>query len=152
MLINTAVPPDRLTAAINSGAAPHLRPIFIAVHDAGVGFAIVAQNSGPFDFPPNRPTILVLGDDMLESLGPKAFHETSLKRFVKRCRGAVIVASEPIVVAYASAAATAAGLRFDMVIVETRPEHEADWKNALDAINPNLAYILCSVKPEGGVQ
>jgi hypothetical protein len=89
---------------------------------------------------------------MFESCGPKAFHQESLFRFVARCRGAVIVACEPVPVAYGSAARTAAELRQDVIIVETRPEHEADWKAALDAINPNLGYILCGVKPTGGVQ
>jgi hypothetical protein len=149
MLINSVVPRSRLDAAIESGLGTHLRPIWIAVRDAGVACGIVPQGGEAFDPPEDKPTIIIIGDDMLESLGPIAFHQPSLKRFVKRCRGAVIVACEPLLVAYATAAATAAGLRFNVVIVETRPEHEADWKQALDAINPDLNYILCSVRPEG---
>ena len=149
MLINTAVPRENLTAVINSGLGAHLRPIWIAVRDAGIACCIVPQGGEPFDPPEDRPTIVILGDDMLESLGPAAFHGPSLTSFVRRCRGAVIVACEPVPLAYATAAGTAAGLRFNIVIVETRPEHEADWKHALDAINPDLNYILCSVRPEG---
>ena len=151
MFINTAVPRARLTTAIEVGPA-YLRPIMVAVRDAGVGFGIVAQDSGPFDFPSNRPTIVILGDDLWESKGPNAFHQKSLRRFVKRCRNAVIMACEPLPVAYAAAAATAAGFLRDVIIVETQPRHEADWKAALDAINPDLNYIICTVKPAVGVQ
>jgi hypothetical protein len=150
-IINTAVPRSRLTTAINTGPS-YWRPIWTAVRDAGVGLCIIPQGGQPFDLPTNRPTILVIGDDMFESKGPQAFLYESLCRFVRRCRRAVIVASEPIPSAYASAAEAAAGLRQDVIIVETRPEHEADWKNTLDVINPDLAYLLCLVKPAGGVQ
>jgi hypothetical protein len=151
MIINTAVPRERLTSVIDSGLGSHLRPIWIAVRDAGVACCIVPQGGEAFDPSEDKSTIVIIGDDMLASLGPKAFHETSLKRFVKRCRGAVIVACEPVPLAYAAAASVAA-LCANVVIVETRPRHEADWKAALDAINPDLNYIICTVKPEGGVQ
>jgi hypothetical protein len=149
LIINASVPRENLTAVIDSGLGLHLRPIWIAVRDAGVACCIVPQGGEPFELPEGKPTIVILGDDMLQSLGPSAFHRPSLKRFVKRCRGAVVVACEPVPLAYAVAAGTAASLGFNIVIVETRPEHEADWKNALDAINPDLSYIFCSVPPEG---
>lgn len=152
MIVNTAVPRRRLTAAINGSAGQHFRPIWLAVRDSGVAFCVVPQGGEAFDPPAGRPTIALIGDDMLVSRGPAAFHRPSLDRFVRRCRGAVIVACEPLRVAYASAAAVAAGLRLNVIIVETRPEHEADWKATLDGINPSLGYILCTVRPEGGVQ
>jgi hypothetical protein len=109
------------------------------------------QGEQPFDPPTNRPTILLIGDDVHEAKGPRAFHQDSLRNFVNRSMGAVIVTCEPPLVAYAAAAGLAA-LGKDVIIVETRPEHEADWKAALDAINPDLAYLLCLVKSAGGVQ
>jgi hypothetical protein len=147
MLINTAVPRERLTSVIDSGIGAHLRPIWIAIRDAGIACCIVPQGNEPFDPPENKPTVLILGDDMVEALGPPAFHGPSLKRFIKRCHGAVLVACEPMPVAYEAAAATAAGLCVNIAIVETRSNQEAAWKAALDAINPDLAYIHCRVRP-----
>jgi hypothetical protein len=129
----------------------YLRPIFIAVRDAGVAFCMVAQCEEPFDPPKNGPTIVLIGDDTRESKGPRAFHQDSLRNFVRRSTGAVIVSCEPPLVAYAAAAALAA-MGKDVIIVETRTEHEASWKSELDAINPDLHYILCLVDPTGGVQ
>jgi hypothetical protein len=149
-IINLAVPRDRITKVLDQGRAPHLQPLMIAVRDGGIGLCVVPQGNEPFDPPTNRPTVVILGDDMLEAKGPAAFHRRSLILFVRKCRGAVIVASEPIVAAYAAAAAMAVA-GFNAVIVETQPRHEADWKAALDAANPDLTYIIATVKPAGGV-
>jgi hypothetical protein len=90
-----SVPRSRLTAAIDTGPS-YWRPIWTAVRDAGVALYIVPQGGEPFDPPMNRPTIVVIGDDMFESKGPRAFHRKSLRRFVKRCHRAVIVACEAL--------------------------------------------------------
>jgi hypothetical protein len=82
---------------------------------------------------------------------PQAVHQDSLRKFVNRCGGAVIYSGEPPEIGYALAAARAAQWRQDVIIVETCARHEADWKHALDAINPNLAYFLWLVKPVEGI-
>jgi hypothetical protein len=145
-IVNMSVPRNRLTSAIDNGPS-YLRPIMLAVRDAGVLMCVVPQGNEPFDTPEDKPTILILGDDMIEALGPPAFHRPSLNRFVKRCHGAVLVACEPLPLAYGAAATTAAGLCVNIAIIETRPNQEAAWKTALDAINPDLAYIHCRVQP-----
>jgi hypothetical protein len=150
-IVNMSVPRDRLTMAIDNGPS-YLRPIMLAVRDGDVSLCVVPQGGEPFEPPHNKSAIVLIGDDMFESQGPAAFHNPSLVRFVRRSRGAVIVACEPLLVAYASAASVAAGLQQDVVIVETRPRHEADWKAALDAANPGLNYILCTTEPAGGIQ
>jgi hypothetical protein len=150
-LINIAAPHSRLTTAIDT-VSPHWRPILTVVRDAGVALCMVPHGGHRFDPPRDKPTILVMDDDALESKGPGAFHHESLRRFVQHCRHAVIVACEALPVAYAAAALAAGGLRQDVILVETRGEYEADWKATLDAINPDLAYLLCLVKPAGGVQ
>lgn len=149
-IVNMAVPRDRLTFAIDNGPE-HWRPLMVAVRDAGVSLCVVSQGGEAFRPPSDRPALVLMGDDMHTSQGPDAFHKSSLVRFVRRCSSAVIVASAPLVVAYAAAAAVAAGLRQNVIIVETRPEHEADWKAALDAIKPTLSFILCTVEPAGGL-
>jgi len=150
-IINLAVPRDRITQAMEQIHAPHLRPLMIAVRDGGIGLCVVPQGKEPFDPPRNRPTVTIMGDDMLEAKGPNAFHRCSLIRFARRCSGAVIVACSPLVEAYASAAATAVGLGHDVIIIETRPRFEADWKTAIETANPDIAFIIATVKPDGGV-
>jgi hypothetical protein len=150
-IINLSVPRDRITNVLDQVHAPHLRPLMIAVRDYGIELCVVPQGKEPFDPPGNRPTVLIVGDDMFEAKGPTAFHRPSLVRFVKRCRAAVIVAAEPVVPACA-AAATMAAIGLSAIIVETQPEHEADWKAALDAINPDLDHVLCTTRRFGGVQ
>jgi hypothetical protein len=146
-----AVPRSRLTAAID--AAPlHLRPIFVAIRDAGVACCVIPHGGQSFDPPTSHPTIVLIDDDMDETKGPQDFHQESLRNFVKRCAPAMLVTCEPPPTAYAAAAAMAALLNYDVIIIETRPEHEANWKAALDAINPDLAWLLCLVEPAGGVQ
>jgi hypothetical protein len=150
-IYNVVVPPSRLTAAIKD-APLHLRPIFTAMRDAGVGFCLIPHGRQPFDPPTNIPIIMLIDDDVDETKGPQDFHQESLRSFVKRCTGATLVTCEPPLAAYAGAATVAALLRRDLIIVETRTEHVAAWKAALDAINPDLALVLCLVEPAGDVQ
>jgi hypothetical protein len=124
----------------------------MAVRDAGVAVCVVPQGGQLFDPPTGRPTIVLIEDDMHEAKGPQGFHQESLRSFVKRCTPAMLVTCEPPPAAYTAAAALAALLNYDVIIIETRPEHEANWKTALDAINPDLAWLLCLVEPAGGVQ
>jgi hypothetical protein len=149
-ILNISAPRSRLTWAIDNSPA-HLRPIMIAVRDCGVSLCLVPQGKLRFDPPSNRPAIVLIGDDMHDAKGPNGFHRRSLVRFARRCSGAVIVACSPLVEAYASAAATAAGLRLNVLLVETRPQFEADWKAAIEAANPDIAFIIATVKPEGSV-
>jgi hypothetical protein len=140
---------ERFMTALNT-SPDHLWDIFKTATRAGVQYRLAPLGGRPFHARKNQPTIFVICDDVPESKGPEAVHRNSLQKFVKRCTGAVIVSSEPRVVAYAAAAARAAESGGqDVIIVETRAEHEADWKHALDAINPNLCfrYFLCPVEP-----
>ena len=144
---------ERFKNALNT-SPDHLWDIFRAASAAGVQYRLAPLDGKPFHARANQPTIFVICDDVPESKGPGAIHQDSLQKFVKRCTGAVIVSSEPRVVAYAAAAARAAESGGqDVIIVETRAEHEADWKDALDAINPDLRfrYFLSPVEPAGGV-
>jgi len=133
----------RRTTAIPS----FYRPIHAAVRNADVHFGMVPQGGKPFSPCTNRPQILLICEG-----SPQAVHQDSLRNFVKRCTGAVIYSGEPPEIGYALAAARAAQWRQDVIIVATCAEHEADWKHALDAINPDLAYFLWLVGPVGGVQ
>jgi hypothetical protein len=149
-IINLSVPRHRITSAMGQIHAPHLRSLLTAVRDYGIGLCVVPQGKEPFDPPTNRPHVTIVGDDMFEAKGPAAFHRRSIIRFARRCKGAVIVACSPIERPYACAAASAVGLGHDVILIETRPTFEADWKTFLEAANRDLAFIIATVKPEGG--
>ena len=144
------VPRSRLTAAIESGPV-HYRTIMRMVRDHGVSLAIVAQGGGSFNPPRANPHILIVGDDMQQAKGPSAFHAGSLRRYIKRCRMAVIVSCEPVARAYALAALYTAGKRKDSILVETRPEFEADWKDFIEAANREISFVIATVEGQGGV-
>jgi hypothetical protein len=140
-LCNVVVPRERFAAIIDACPA-YLSPILEVVRDDGVAFLVISHGGLPFDLPTNIPVILLISDHIPEAKGPQAFHQVSLRGFVARCTGAVIVPRKPPPGAYYMAALLAAGARQDVVIVETRPEYEANWKAALDAINPDLDHSL----------
>ena len=142
---------DQLTAAIASGRAPHLRPIFEACRDYGIAWATVPQKAGKFTIPTGRPAIVILGDDMHEALGPGGFHARSLRRFVATCEAAVIVSCAPDVRLYEAAASMPVVARRNAVLIETRIEREAEWLGFLQDVNPIIRLLLGTVKPEGAV-
>jgi hypothetical protein len=140
-----AVPRSRLDFAVQHGK--HLTPIYEAARDFGCLLAMVPQGAGHFDPPPaGRPAIIILGDDLDQALGPSAFDEQSLRRLLKGVRLAAVVACEPLPRIYATAARHAVLLRKNVVIVETRPEHEIAWVNLIRSIAPDAAFLLGSVK------
>lgn len=141
---------DRLTAAVETGPI-HYRTIMRMVRDHGISLAIVAQGIGSFNPPRSNPHILIVGDDLHQAKGPSAFHAGSLRRYIKRCRVAVIVSCEPVAQAYAMAALCTGGQRKDSILVETRPEFEADWKDFIEAANRKISFVIATVEGQGGV-
>ncbi len=136
-----------LDYAIESGRAQHLEPLLRAVRDGGCAFLMVTQHAGAFPMPPKRrPSILVIGDDLNEALGPAAFHAPSLRRYVRSCGYAVVVSCEPLPHAYLAAAAFAITQRRNVVLVETRPEREIEWVRLLQETKPGLPILLAIVK------
>ena len=121
---------------------PHQKPIWKAVLN-GCTYVSVIQGDGAFKIPTKRPVVMVVGDDLHASKGPRAFHKRSLEAYLSRCMGAAIVSSEATVEAYAPLALQAIGLRHDVVIVETQPEHEDEWVALLERAAP-LASVLLS--------
>ena len=144
------IPRDRLTAAVDHGPE-HLRAIYWAVRDGGIGFATISQRAGRFDLPRDRPIVAILGDDMDKALGPAAFHRKSVRRFAARCRTASIVSCAPLLPLYAAPALAAMGLGLSGLIVETQPLFESDWADLILEANPTIALLIGTVKPEGGI-
>lgn len=150
-ILNESVPIKRLSAAIESGRAGYMLPILEAVRDFGCGWATIPQRAGRFEIPTGRPTIGIVGDDSLEALGLAAFHRKSLRRFVGTCAGGVLVSCAPELRLYAAAAVVAAERRRNAVLIETRPEREAEWLEFLNEANPTMRLVVGTVRPAGGV-
>ena len=142
----------RLSRAIESGRAPHLRPILVAVRDFGCGWATVPQRAGRFDIPEGRPNIVVIGDDATEALGIAGFHRKSLRRFLRTCGAVVVVSCDPQTVFYAAAATTAVERRQNTVVIETRLSHEAEWVALAQAEAPEASFLVGTVRPETGAR
>ena len=144
----TGASPDVLATAF-AYAAPHLRHPLLAVRDHGCRFMLAAQSSERFTVPQDRPAIVIIGDDLSAALGPAGFHAESLRSYLARCSGAVIVPRVPLPEAYAHACDLAVRLRRDVVIIETRPEREAEWYGFLQAVHPTIQIALATMKPAG---
>jgi hypothetical protein len=146
------VPKGRLTDGIENGS-DYLRPLLLAVRDHGCAFAIVPQGRQVFEIPFDRPTMVLIGDDFEQALGPSGFHRASLKRTIRRINAAVIVSSAAHVVPYATAAAHAVGFGRHVVIVETLLKFEQAWISFVERYHPEgISTLVSTVRPDVGVQ
>jgi hypothetical protein len=129
--------------------APWLEPIAEALR-CGCGLLIATQHVGPFRLPrePLKPTIAVIGDDILEALGPDpdAFHLPSLRRLLRAAAGVALISSGPEPIVYRAAADKAVVLRRHVVIIETRIEQEIPWLAFIRKTAPKHPVLLGTVK------
>ena len=149
---NLCVSRDSITQAIAKSTAYHLHPLMVAVRDHGCQLSVVTQSAERFTPPSLKPTILPIGDDLDQALGPNAFHQKSLRRFIRRAQSAVIISCAPLTSAYAAGATAAVIARRDALIVETRLEHEESWRRFIVGISPNIRMLIATVKSPGGLQ
>lgn len=129
-------------------APPCWRPLYRALVEQKIGWVQVSQGSGPFHVASARPTFLYLGDDMHTALGPAAFHEGSVRDFMRRCSAFVVVSAGSNVEPYRFAAETAGLQRRNVILVETRPSQETAWIEYLRSINSTAFAMICTVRPE----
>jgi hypothetical protein len=138
--------PVQAAFEIEHGVCPaYLVPVMLAVLDRGCGFGIVRARA-PWRMPSDRPVIVTLGDDGdAETIaGSARFHLQSIRRFSKTCRAAFIIATAPVAKLYAAAAAEAAIGRHNVIVVETKLRHAADWVEVLQKANPRIAITLAT--------
>jgi hypothetical protein len=141
--------PVQAAFEIENGVCPaYLVPIVLAVLDHGCGFGTVVARA-PWHMPTDRPVIVTVGDNMNVTVGPNAFHFPSVRRFARTCHTAFIIATAPVPKLYAAAAAEAAIGRHNVIVVETRLRHEADWVEVLQKANPRIAITLSTCPTEG---
>ncbi len=130
----------------------HLLPIMTAVRDYGIAFAEILQDDGPVSFHFDRPNIILLGNDLHEGKGPPAFHEETLRAILDSVSRVIIVACDAQPRFYALAATRAAIYREHVLIIETLPQHEADWCTLIQKRRTSLPIVLCSIPTTSGLQ
>ena len=135
----------RLGAAIDA-AAPHLRPVLLAVRDHRVGMLFVGQDAGAFSIPTKnaRPAVVRIGDDLERSVGPEGFHMPSVRRMIRACSAFTVVSSEPTPEIYAAGTAVAVGGK-NAAIIETRLAHEFQWVTLIQKLAPGRPILLSTV-------
>lgn len=137
----------RLTEALETAPA-YLRAVLLGVRDHRVGLLIVSQGSGPFAVPAKpkrRAAVVMVGDDMVLSMGPEGFHQPSIRRTIQACRAFAVVSSAATTDVYANMTAFAVGGR-NAMIVETRLEHEFQWVTLIQKLAPGRPLIISTVK------
>jgi hypothetical protein len=148
-MINIPSNTARLTDAMEVAPA-HLKPVIQIVSLNLAGLLFVGQSDEPFRVPadPKRPAIIIIGDDLDRAVGPQGFHLPSLRRAIRGCTAFAVVSCEPLRHVYATIAGTAALSRDNVMLIETRPEHEIAWANLIRKLKPRANLILAVV--EGG--
>ncbi|MGL4961005.1 MAG: hypothetical protein ACRC67_07215 [Inquilinus sp.] len=143
----------RIEQAMAHPGAEHLRPIFAAVRDLGVGLLLVRQVKPPemppvFELLTDRPSIVLIGDDLHEAFGPAGFHDASLQALVRSARAATIISSGTVTPAYSAMALAPLLTGGNAIVVETQLPQEHAWVEKLNEINPALPVLISTV--EGG--
>jgi hypothetical protein len=143
---------DQTIDELRAIGGDHLLPIMTAVRDYGIAFAQILQEGGPVSFSFDRPTIILLGDDLHEAKGPAAFHEETLHAVLDKVSRVIIIACDAQPRFYTLVAIRAAIDRQHVLIIETLPQHEADWSTLIQKHRTGLPIVLCSIPTTSGLQ
>ena len=135
---------DDWTKILEHGATPrHMLPVVAAVRDYRLALVQIGDDTSvkvPKDIE-RRPILVIVGDDTDQSRGPAAFHEKSLRRFIRECKNVVLHCAEALPEHYAYAARSAVTERRCLVI-ESRPAHEVEWMAFVRQANPTAHVLL----------
>lgn len=137
------IPRARLVKLSRTGSV-HLRPIYAAMLNPGIGFLVVGRTSGPFAVESRGGFVGLIADDTDRSLGPAGFHRKSIRRLAAQPRSITLISSDIVPDLYAAAAALAVA-GFCTIIVETKPEQEAAWLDLLKVAAPQANMLVCTV-------
>lgn len=137
---------DRLNVVMDN-LPPHLRSLLVAVRDHRVAFMFIPQNFDTFRIPAraDRPSIVLIGDDMEAAHGPDGFHMPSLRRIIRGCSAFAVISSAPPADLYAAMASTTAMRRASTLLIETRLEQEIAWVGLIQKLAPGRPVVLATV-------
>ncbi len=144
---------DTLRPILRADRAPWWKPILAAV-DEGVGLTMVVPQVTivlPCLAPkPGKGTILYVGDDSLETVGPAGFPDDAMAFIcpaLKEARHVVIVACAPLTSLYRHAADAALG-GSPTVLIECTLPTQAEWLEFMQRYaSPDATIIFGSCDP-----
>ena len=134
-------------------ANPHLRPL-VAAHLVGKSILFWEQPGAECGYIPpiptlNKNTVVLICDDMDKSLGPSPYDQKKLQHYISRAAHISLVICEPLELAYGYACSPVIHHNKIGLIIESRPEHEADWWNYIQKYKGDCTITLCTIKAEG---
>jgi hypothetical protein len=122
---------------------PHLRPLILAARDGGIVLGLVRQNAGPGILPgKGKPVVTIIGDDPGISFGPDGFDRNFIGEVAVRAKLAIVNAWALERELYNYALAMATGLKWDVLLIETRRQHEQAWISVIETVNPEIRFVI----------
>ena len=141
-----------LDKIIGSDLTPeHMKSIFRVARDSKIGFMSFLHDSTKVDMErlnAAKAFVAIIDDNTECSLGPDHFEAALVQRLLEKAYGITVMSGTIVEDVYALFAEMAGLLRKGMVIIETRPEHKAQWIECLTKIAPNAHLIFNLPKPE----
>lgn len=130
---------------------PHLKPVFEAVRDYGIGYLTLLQYGDGLaaeKLNSQNPIITVVGDDTDMARGPGAFDAATLRILTLRASCVAVISSEAVPDIYTLFSLMTGLLRASTLIVETRPEQERAWVDYMRGLSPHIPVILSTAMPQ----
>lgn len=128
---------------------PHARILCEAEWYGGCELVCADQVGSSFNGTTRRPKIFLIGDDTSLSMGPGAFHQQSLIAAIRSSAVFCVISCAAVPSVYACMAYSASRYRKDVMIVETRQEHEAAWYNFIEQHEPTKGILLATAEAGG---
>ncbi|WP_311276779.1 hypothetical protein [Methylobacterium sp. WCS2018Hpa-22] len=138
----------REAARLVNRSAPHMKPVFQAMQDCSCGVMLLDQDRCPFVRPPMPVFIAIIGDDTDKALGPAGFHAASVADLARSVCEIAVISCEPLERVYGRSALLARW-GASSLIVETRPEQEANWTGFFGLVARGKPLTIATVRPPG---
>jgi hypothetical protein len=132
----------------------HMRHILVAMRDYGISFFPIIQNSPHYDveqFERVSAFVALIDDKTTCSTGPDHFDHAErvvLQRLIDRCCYVVIISSAVVVGLYEFMAEWTWRRQAGGLIIETRPEHEAQWEKRIRDFSPRIPLAISTPCPD----
>jgi hypothetical protein len=124
----------------------HLAPIYVGMRDHRLLQSMILRGAKLRSIPKRYkrcPHVFVIGDDLLDAKGPKAFHKGSLLR-VFNGAGLIFLHCAKAQPEHYEEAVAAAIKTGRSVIIESQPTHEKEWLAFVLKYAPMTKFRFCT--------
>lgn len=136
----TAAHRRRLQAMLTAIGGTHLLPL-VDLLEFGVAMLVLPAGKFRYDAPKQCNWIAIIGDDLLVSEGPSAFHIRSMRALLAKASAVFIMCGRPVHEAYA-AAADICEAGACVVVIETQISEELSWVKFVQRHAPKAALTI----------